>query len=163
MLRKVLQNKMGIIIGTSIAVLLVFFHIFSSRSQDKWELLSAVDLSMNLGVIIGGAISGFIVEHYFVHRFSKMGIIIGSVVGSISISPLAVYYGIIFGGLSGMAFLGFLMGFVEIKNVKEIVAFIGMFFGIAVVVVIVESVGAVIGSVIGFLVERLLNIVHRVP
>ena len=89
--------------------------------------------------------------------------IIGCIIGSILITPLTFFVAIVFGGLSGMAFFGFLMRFIDARNVKEIVVFVAMLSCITLVIIIAESIGAALGSMAGSIFDRIIKVVHKVP
>ena len=149
------MNRKGIVIGVIVAILLTSYGVFSTAAHRRVDtFLSGLGLVMILGVIIGGALSGFIIEIFLRTRRMTVGRLWGGIIGSILISPIAVEAGIAFGTMSsgyGVA-LGNLIGMREA----------GIYFVIFVFTVLVESfvacggagIGAYSGSFIQIVIQR---------
>jgi len=151
------MGKTGLIIGSIIALLLICYHLFSMPPNSRQDfLLSIGGLLMTTGVFLGGAISGFIIENYFIHKSIRIGSIRGCIIGSIIISPLSVYFSIIFSTISGG--MGESLG--RRIGIGELGIHIGIFIGIIFFIIVVESIGALIGAGLGFLVESLIHRFH---
>jgi hypothetical protein len=98
--------------------------------------------------------SGFVVEHYIIRKATNLGPIWGGITGSILITPLSLYYGIIpamFGAMWANVFLTKLGlgGFPGISIALAIVY--------ALWIIIIEYIGAIIGFALGFLVQKLVQ------
>lgn len=150
MLKNLFANKIGIIIGAIVAILLVGYHMFSMPAHDRQEMpLSGIGLSMMGGVILGGAISGFLIENYYIHKLTRIGSIWGCIIGSILISPLSLFLGIVWGAALGLRISGFVFAKTKAGIPIEI------FIGIMLTIIIIESIGAMIGAALGSLGESL--------
>ncbi|MEW6657341.1 MAG: hypothetical protein AB1424_01645 [Thermodesulfobacteriota bacterium] len=156
MLKTILTNKAGIITGFIIAFLLLSYNILPEKDEVRratW--LSAIGLSMIFAVLIGGIISGFIVEKYVINKSTKAGQTWGGIAGSVLISPLSIYYGIASSSLGvvvgAMVSSSFGIGYYGV--------YIGIFISIASFIIITECIGAITGAFIGAFLQ---NIIERV-
>lgn len=139
---------MGFIIGFVIAILLIFYHLFSLQTHIRHDLLLSIGgWLMIMGVIIGGVASGFIIDNYFICKLTKKGGIWGCISGSILIAPLSLYIGIIFASIGGG--IGESIG--RRTEIGQVGAYIGIFIGIIFFIIIIEVIGALIGTGLGFL------------
>lgn len=158
MVKNYLKNKKGIIIGSTIAILLLCYHSIPFSLQDiqkRW--LNVLGLLMTLNLILGGAISGFIVENCFIHKLTKKGSIIGCITGSVLISPLSFYSSAVMGCILVGDWIPFFVSKIGMGKSGSILV---LFIGIILVIIIVESIGAMIGTALGFLGE---NLVRQLP
>lgn len=153
MLKRIVTNKVGIIIGFIIAVLLMIYHVLPIKNEIRYEKwLSLVGLGMILSVVIGGMVSGYIVENFFIKKYLKIGQIWGGIAGSVLISPYAIYYGIVtspMGGYLGIMFLSLGLG--------NHGYFLGICIAIALVIIIVECLGAIVGAALGGLIQKVIQ------
>lgn len=141
--------------GSVIAILLICYHMFSMPAIARQEMLwSIVGITIFFGLFLGGVVSGFIVENYFIHKLTNQGSIIGCIIGSILISPLSVYIAIIFGAYGGGG-LGDIIG--DKIGMNKFGFLIGMFIGSMLTVIIVESIGAAIGTYLGIFGNKLMQ------
>lgn len=153
MIKKTLSGKIGIVIGFIIAILLIINQSIPIKEEIKYETwLSFVGLGMILSVVIGGMVSGFIIENYVIKRYAKKWQIWGGIAGSILISPLSLYYGITFSPMGG--YLGIIFMSLGLGNYGY---FIGICITIVIVIVIVECLGAIIGAALGGLIQKVLH------
>ncbi len=109
------------------------------------------------GVILGGALSGFIIENYLKSRSMKVGKIWGGLIGGILISPLALVDGIAFGTM-GIGY-GELLG--NMIGMGQGGIYIGLFVSIVLVMVIVECAGAGIGALLGSLIQIVIQLFFK--
>lgn len=155
-------NKKGVVIGVIIAILLTSYHVFSTAAHRRVDtFLSGFGLVMTLGVIMGGALSGLIIEIFLRTRRMTVGRLWGGIIGSILISPMAVVAGIAFGTMSGGygVALGSLIGMHEV----------GIYVVLFVFTMLVESfvacggagIGAYSGSFIQIVIQRCFRQVKR--
>ena len=142
---------MGVIIAAS----LMFYHVFIVPIQKNLDInLSEGKVLMSSAVILGGAISGLIIEKYLRTRFTKLGGIWGGTIGGILISPIALFFGITFGGTIGVSY-GSLMGS-ELGNCN-IGSYAGAFTAISSVIIFIEFISAVICAILGMFLQSLLH------
>lgn len=152
--KKMFFDKMGILIGFAIAVLLNFYDIFSTAPQRRADtFLSTFGLVMILGTILGGAMSGFIVEKYLRARFTRGGNIWGGIIGAILISPVALEGGVAFGTMS--VDYGELLG--RLIGMRQFGIYGVLCVGIILVIIIEEFISAVIGAFLGSLAQSLFQ------
>jgi len=147
-------NKRGILIGFAIAVLLVAYHMFPMTAQYRCEMLSStLGLSMILGEIFGGAMSGFIIGKYLSAPFTKSGKIWGGIIGSILISPMAFVTGVASGTMS--IGLGTMAG--SLIGMRQVGIYGVLFIVIILVIILVECAGAGIGAFLGSFTQSLFQ------
>ncbi len=153
MLKRILINKIGIIVGFLIAVLLIIYHLLPVKKEIRYEnWLSFVGIGMILSEIIGGMISGYVVENFFIKKYAIIGQFWGGIAGSILIAPYAEYYGIVtspMGGYLGIIFLSLGLG--------NYGYFLGICIAIALVIIIVECLGAIVGAALGGLIQKVIH------
>jgi hypothetical protein len=78
-----LMSKKGLVVGVVITVLLVSYPIFSTPINRRVDtFLSGYGLLMTLGLIVGGILSGFIIEYYLGAGSVKVGRTWGGIIGS---------------------------------------------------------------------------------
>ncbi len=155
---------LGSIIGIIIAIILILYHLF----QPGPHILSVTDrLRAAILIVTAGAVSGFIVENYFIYKLIyrnkylsvfKTGSIAGCIIGSILFSPYALFVGIVFGMAVGGGWAAALTSKI---GLGEVGAMIGVPIGIILFIVIVECVGAVIGTISGYLTEGLVRWIKK--
>lgn len=152
-----IMKKRGLIVGAIIASLFIGYYLFSMPLLDRQDFLWSIGgLLMISGVLLGGALSGLIIENYLVHKSTRMGTILGCIIGSIIISPLSLYFGIIFSTISGG--MGENLG--HKIGIGEVGSHMGIFIGIIFFIIIIEFMGALIGMGLGFLLESLIRRFH---
>ncbi|MEW6296045.1 MAG: hypothetical protein AB1467_07225 [Candidatus Diapherotrites archaeon] len=154
MLRNIIAYKSGIVIGFIIAFFLVCYQILSMKHQNRNDMLSSVGgIGLIVSVIIAGMVSGYIIENFIIKKYVQIGQIWGAIVGSILISPLSLYYGIIFGTVGGG------IGYMLTSNIglKYLGVYIGIFIAILLTIIIIECIGAIIGSIIGSFIQSTIK------
>lgn len=153
--KQIFFDKIGFLIGFAIAALLNFYDIFSTAPQRRADtFLSTFGLFMILGEIVGGAVSGFIVEKYLRARLSKGGNIWGGIIGAVLISPVALEDGVAFGTMSAVGY-GELLG--RLIGMRQVGIYGVLCVGIILVIIIAEFISAVIGAFLGSLAENLFK------
>jgi hypothetical protein len=143
----------ALIIGVIIGVLLLSYGIFTTPASERWDtFLSGPGLLMSLGVLCGAALSALIVEKYLRLEKGNVGGIWGSIIGSILISPLALFFGI---GSSPMGIgYGEVLG--GIIGMRQTGSYVGLFVVIIMMIILVESAGVGIGAFLGSLIQSVI-------
>ena len=156
MIKNIMNHYTGVLIGFIIAcILITYYSIPIKNGQIRTSLFSIITITSTAGVLIGGIISGYIIENYFCHIFLRKGQRWGGIIGSILISPSSLFYATITGTLGlGMGFTLF-----SLHVIGKCLPLIGLFSTIVAVIVICESIGFLIGSVVGLFVQ---NIFHKI-
>lgn len=157
MIKDKIVNMIGLKVGAIIAFLLTCYHLFLMPSHGRQEFLTSLGgWLMISGVLLGGAISGFIIETAIIYKLTRTGSIWGCIIGSILISPLSMYLGIILSTISGG--MGENLG--RKIGIEDFGIRIGIFIGIILFIVVVELIGALIGAVLGFFAESLTRMFY---
>ncbi len=150
--RKISLNKMGLLVGSGVAVLLISYHVLAAPAHLRREtFLSSLGIFMFLGVFCGEAMSGLFIANYIGTRLRKRGAIWGCIIGGVLISPLAVVGGIAFGTMS--LGLGTMAG--SLLGMRELGIYGVMCVYIMLVIIVLECGAAGIGSFLGYLIQRI--------
>ncbi len=144
----------GIIIGLIISCLLVIYQLIPLKQQSRHDMLASLGgIGMIFSVLLAGMISGYIVENYFIKKYTQIGPKCGAIVGSMLIAPLSLYYGIIMGTIGG----GIGSLFSSSFGLKAHGVYIGIFMAILISIIIIECIGAIIGSAIGSFIQNIVQ------
>ncbi len=145
----------GPIIGIFIAILLVGYQVLSYRNLKRIGD-SEFEIILVIGILVGGAVSGLIIQKFIARRAQTTGRIVGCIAGATLISPLSLFWAVISGSLGGG--IGEQL-FSRIGKGDK-----GIYFGILcstiIVIVIWEFIGAVVGAKIGSLIRRDKGVFH---
>jgi hypothetical protein len=148
------MNKKGIVIGVIMAFTIISYHTFSTPAHLRVNtFLSDVGLVMTLGVIMGGALSGFIIEIFLRTKLMTIGRLWGGIIGSILISPMAVVAGIAFGTMS----LGYGVSLDNLIGMHQVGVYVVLFVFIVLVETFVACGGAGIGAFSGSFIQYVIQ------
>lgn len=170
----ILKSNTGVVIGTIISLILVLWFLFYSSSS-SYPLLPDYNVnsilfyffSMCFPVILGGAITGFIIEKALIKRYishrqffanHKKESVTGCIVGGIVFYPISVFLGIIGGGPLG-AIIG--SGIGDKINIGNIGYTIGIGVGIVIVIILVTSIGSIVGMFMGLVIDSSIRMMMR--
>jgi hypothetical protein len=151
------HKHVGTFIGGGIYLLMFLYELFGTTRHGREVILSFNGMSYSLASVFAGAVSGFVIQNYFVSKLSKERGYWGAIIISIAISPEAFFLGVIFsqiGGEIGLQFgkLGLLIGLCS-ANVLVII----------VVHFIAACIGALLSTAIGSLLRLIISLKRHQP
>ncbi len=157
MLKKIISNKLGLILGAVIACLLVFYlFLLFAKGGDQEKLLTAcLWYQIIMSIVIGGIISGFIVDRYIIrkshNRWQTWGVILGATI----IIPFTFKFDMLLGYVVGGLLIGGIIQY--IFGLGDETIYICMRIGFAVAIILVECFGAILGSILGDIGQRIVK------
>lgn len=162
------RSKKGLIIGAAVGVIIVLWFVIA---PSRGPLLPGYNtsnviffiFSMCLPVIISGAISGTIIENFFIKKYIlatkilanyKIGSMTGCIIGSLIFFPIGAFLGLIVGGQFGGG-LGSVIG--EKFGASKITISAGIAVGMTLVAIVVTLIGAAFGVLGGLLLNSVIR------
>ena len=164
--------RVGLLVGTGAGLILLLWLLVSSARGPLLPTCNTHNvlfflISMGFPAIIGGAVSGSIIEHWvrsyvLCNKYlaeHKVGVVAGCVIGGLFLFPMGAFLGVVFGGVWGGA-IGDAFG--SRTGTRELFIPIGIGLGVFLVIQLVTVLGSTIiggaGLVIDTTVRKLLRI-----
>jgi hypothetical protein len=153
MLRKYFSNKIGLIIGLIVAIILQYYYNMQVRTDIRLQMLTSFfGIVIILSEVISFMISGYIIENYFVKKYNGLWKKSGAIAGSILMAPLSLHYAIIFGTLGGSIGYRFLSIFLGKYGIPLGIAIVIILF-----IIFAECLCAIIGAALGSFLQRIIT------
>ena len=129
-------------IGATVAIVLLYFNSNSFKTEEKF---TAGFFVIAGGVLIGGMVSGFIIDKLLINSSGEAGRTVGTILGGLIVSPLSFYCSIILGTLGGG--IGSSIG--RIVRFEQLGINIGILVSIVIVFALCETIAAKVGGALG--------------